>query len=75
MKEFLEIIAKQLVNNPDQVVVEVEETEDRILLKLSVAEEDKGRVIGREGKIAKSLRTIVKAVARNQDKPVFVDIL
>lgn len=75
MKEFLEIVAKQLVNNPDQVVVEVEETEDRILLKLSVAEEDKGRVIGREGKIAKSLRTIVKAVARNQDKPVFVDIL
>ena len=75
MKEFLEIVAKQLVNNPDQVVVEVEETDDRILLKLSVAEEDKGRVIGREGKIAKSLRTIIKAVARNQDKPVFVDIL
>ena len=46
-----------------------------MLLKLTVAEEDKGRVIGREGKIAKSLRTIVKAVARNQDKPVFVDIL
>lgn len=75
MKEFLEIVVKQLVNNPDQVVVEVEETEDRMLLKLTVAEEDKGRVIGREGKIAKSLRTIVKAVARNQDKPVFVDIL
>ena len=75
MKEFLEIVVKQLVNNPDQVVVEVEETEERMLLKLTVAEEDKGRVIGREGKIAKSLRTIVKAVARNQDKPVFVDIL
>ncbi len=75
MKEFLEIVAKQLVNNPEQVVVEVEETEDRMLLKLTVAEEDKGRVIGRDGKIAKALRTIVKAVARHQDKPVFVDIL
>lgn len=75
MKEFLEIIVKQLVNNPEQVVVEVEETEDRMLLKLTVAEEDKGRVIGRDGKIAKALRTIVKAVARHQDKPVFVDIL
>ena len=75
MKEFLEIVAKQLVNNPEHVVVEVEETEDRMLLKLTVAEEDKGRVIGRDGKIAKALRTIVKAVARHQDKPVFVDIL
>ncbi|MBR3838256.1 MAG: KH domain-containing protein [Clostridia bacterium] len=75
MKEFLEIVVKQLVNNPEQVVVEVEETEDRMLLKLTVAEEDKGRVIGRDGKIAKALRTIVKAVARHQDKPVFVDIL
>ena len=75
MKEFLEIVVKQLVNNPEQVVVEVEETEDRMLLKLTVAEEDKGRVIGRDGKIAKALRTIVKAVARHQHKPVFVDIL
>ena len=75
MKEFLELIAKSLVDNPDQVSVEVVETEKNITLKLSVAQEDIGKVIGKEGRIAKSIRTVIRAASRNTDKPVFVDIV
>lgn len=75
MKEFLELIAKSLVDNPDQVSVEVVETERNITLKLSVAQEDIGKVIGKEGKIAKAIRTVVRAASRSSEKPVFVDIV
>lgn len=75
MKEFLELIAKSLVDNPDQVSVEVVESERNITLKLSVAQEDIGKVIGKEGRIAKSIRTVIRAASRNTDKPVFVDIV
>ncbi len=75
MKEFLELIAKSLVDNPDQVSVTVVETDRNITLKLSVAEEDTGKVIGKEGRVAKSIRTVIRAASRNIDKPVFVDIV
>ena len=75
MKDFLEIVVHQLVDHPEQVVIEEEETEKSITYKVTVAEEDKGQVIGREGKIAKSLRTVTKAASRNMPKMVFVDIV
>ena len=74
MKELLEFIAKQLVSKPENVQVDVEETEKSITLKLRVSEDDMGKVIGREGRIAKAIRTVVKAAAVNEEKPVFVDI-
>ena len=74
MKELLEFIAKQLVSKPEDVQVDVEETEKSITLKLSVSDDDMGKVIGREGRIAKAIRTVVKAAAVNEEKPVFVDI-
>ena len=75
MKDFLEIVVRQLVDHPEQVVVEEEETERGITYKVNVAEEDKGQVIGKEGKIAKALRTVTKAASRNIPKMVFVDIV
>ena len=75
MKDFLEIVVRQLVDHPEQVVVEEEETEKSITYKVKVADEDKGQVIGKEGKIAKSLRTVTKAASRNMPKMVFVDIV
>lgn len=74
MKELLEFIAKQLVSKPENVQVDVEETEKSITLKLRVSDDDMGKVIGREGRIAKAIRTVVKAAAVNEEKPVFVDI-
>ena len=75
MKDFLEIVVRQLVDHPEQVVVEEEETERGITYKVNVAEEDKGQVIGKEGKIAKALRTVKKAASSNMPKMVFVDIV
>ena len=75
MKDFLEIVVRQLVDHPEQVVVEEEESEKSITYKVTVAEEDKGHVIGKEGKIAKALRTVTKAASRNMPKMVFVDIV
>ena len=75
MKELVEIIAKSLVDLPDEVVVTEEETQDAIVLKLMVADEDMGKVIGKQGRIAKSIRTVVKAAASKGDKKVIVDIL
>ena len=74
MKELLEFIAKQLVSKPEDVQVDVEETAKSITLKLRVSDDDMGKVIGREGRIAKAIRTVVKAAAVNEEKPVFVDI-
>ena len=75
MKEMLETIAKYLVNNPDQVVVTEVEGEQTVILELRVAQEDMGRVIGKEGKIAKAIRTLVKANAAKLNKRVNVEII
>ncbi|MCR5056834.1 MAG: KH domain-containing protein [Clostridia bacterium] len=74
MKEFLENIAKMLVDNKDAVRVTEEETDDGIYLRLSVAEEETGRVIGKDGRIAKAIRTIIRSGAKNRGKQVYVDI-
>ncbi|MDF2539755.1 MAG: hypothetical protein K0S76_2776 [Herbinix sp.] len=75
MKELVEIIAKSLVDHPDEVVVTEKETEKAIIVELKVASEDMGKVIGKQGRIAKSIRTVVKAAATKDDKKVMVEIL
>ncbi len=74
MKELLEIIAKNLVDNPDSVVVSQREEEDAIILELKVDNDDMGKVIGKQGRIAKAIRTVVKAAAVHSDKKVVVKI-
>lgn len=75
MSEVLEIIAKNLVEKPEEVSVTEETKEDgSILLKLSVAKEDMGKVIGKHGKIAKSIRSILKVAAIKNNKKVYVEI-
>ena len=63
MKDLVEYIAKSLVNAPDDVVVTEEEVEDGIVLKLQVADEDKGRIIGKQGRIAQAIRTLIRVKA------------
>ena len=75
MKELVETIAKALVLHPEQVVVTETEKDDEILVELTVAPEDMGKVIGKQGRIAKAIRTVVKAAATMDDKKVTVDIL
>ena len=74
MKELVEMIASALVDNPDEVVVTETETENEIVLKLSVAPADMGKVIGKQGKIAKAIRTVVRASASKSDNKILVDI-
>ena len=76
MKEVLEIIAKALVDNPDKVdITEVNNEDNSITLELRVAESHMGKVIGKQGRIAKALRTVVKAAASRENKKVSVDIV
>lgn len=75
MKELLEYIARQLVDNPDEVRVEEVETDDGVLLRLSVAKDDVGKVIGKQGRIARALRTVIKASAVKEDKQATVEIV
>ncbi len=74
MKELVEIIAKSLVDAPDEVVVTETTDEDTIKIELSVAPEDMGKVIGKQGRIAMAIRTVVKAASSKEDKKVIVDI-
>jgi len=74
VKELVELIAKSLVDNPDGVVVKETEEDSTITLELAVAPEDMGKVIGKGGRIAKAIRTVVKAAASKGDKKVIVDI-
>ena len=74
MKELLIIIAKNLVSLPDQVEVTEEERDDVTVLKLKVASEDMGKVIGKQGRIAKAIRAVVKAAAIHANTRVFVEI-
>ncbi len=75
MKELLEFIAKSMVSNPDAVEVTVTEKETATVLTLHVAEEDMGKVIGKQGRIAKAIRTVIKAAASGGSKRVVVDIV
>jgi uncharacterized protein len=76
LKELLEYLARGLVENPDDVQVdEVEESDGTIVLELSVAEGDYGNVIGRGGRTASALRTVIKAAAVKDKRRVFVDIV
>jgi len=63
MKELVEYIAKSIVNSPDDVVVTEESDENGIILKLQVADEDKGRVIGKQGRIAQAIRSLIRVKA------------
>ncbi len=80
MKEVLEIIAKALVDDPEKVSVTEIDGEDEngvenVTLELRVAEDDMGKVIGRQGRIAKAIRTVVKAAAGKENKHAVVEIL
>lgn len=75
MKELLEMIAKALVDNPDEVTVTVIEEENNTVLELRVAEEDMGKIIGKRGRIAKSIRTLIKSYAIKENKRVMVEII
>lgn len=75
MKEIVEVIAKALVSNPDEVVVTERESGKTTVIELKVASEDMGKVIGKQGRIAKAIRSVVKAAASKDDKKVVVDIL
>ena len=74
MKELVELIAKSLVDYPDEVVVKETIDGDTITIELNVEGDDMGKVIGKQGRIAKSIRTVVKAAASKGDKKVIVDI-
>lgn len=75
MKELLEVIAKNLVDYPEKVVVKESENDKIVVLELTVAPEDMGKVIGKQGRIAKAIRTVVKASAIHFDKRVQVEIV
>ena len=75
MKELVEVIAKALVDNPDEVVVKETVNEKAIVLELSVAKSDMGKVIGKQGRIARSIRSVVKAAESKEDKKVIVEIV
>lgn len=74
MKELVEVIASALVDSPEDVVVTETEDENQIVLNLTVAPDDMGRVIGKQGRIAKAIRTVVRAAGSKVDKKIMVDI-
>ena len=74
MKEMVEVIAKSLVEFPDEVVVTETENDKAIVLELKVASSDMGKVIGKQGRIAKAIRSVVKAASSREDKKVIVEI-
>lgn len=74
MKELVEVIASALVDSPEDVVVTETEDEKQIVLNLMVAPEDMGKVIGKQGRIAKAIRTVVRAAGSKGDKKIMVDI-
>ena len=75
MKELVEVIAKALVDHPEEVTVTETENEKSIVVELRVAPTDMGKVIGKQGRIAKAMRSVVKAASSKDDKKVIVDIL
>ena len=75
MKELVEVIAKSLVDYPNEVVVTETEKEKAIVIELHVAASDMGKVIGKQGRIAKAIRSVVKAAASKSEEKVVVDIV
>ncbi len=74
MRELVEVIAKALVDNPDEVVVSERQEGRTTVVEVHVSEADMGKVIGKQGRIAKAIRSVVKAAAAKEDKKVIVDI-
>jgi len=74
MKQLVEVIAKALVDNPDDVVVTETDKDRTTVIELKVAASDMGKVIGKQGRIAKSIRAVVNAAAMKDNKKVIVDI-
>ena len=75
MKDLVEVIAKSLVDNPSEVHVNEIQGQQDLILELRVAPEDMGKVIGKQGRIAKAIRTVVKAAALNKDQKIVVEII
>jgi hypothetical protein len=76
VRDLLEFLTRSLVESPDEVkVTEVEEIDGEVVLEVEVADDDLGRVIGRGGRVANALRSVMKAAATREDKRVVVDIL
>ena len=75
MKELVEYIAKSIVNEPDAVKVDEETNEEGITLKLSVADDDKGRIIGKQGQIAQAMRTLLRVKAAKASTRVRLEII
>ena len=75
MKELVEVIAKSLVDYPNEVQVTETENDKAVVLELKVAQSDMGKVIGKQGRIAKAIRTVVKAAASKEDRKVIVEIM
>ena len=74
MKNLVELIARSLVDSPDEVVVTQTEQENAIVIELNVAPDDMGKVIGKQGRIAKAIRTVVRAASTGEEKRVIVEI-
>jgi hypothetical protein len=75
MKELIEYIAKAIVNKPEKVMVTEERNDDRVFLKLQVDEEDMGRVIGKQGRVAQAMRTLLRVLAAKEGIRVDLDIV
>ncbi len=75
MKEFVEFIAKHLVDKPDAVVLDMQEHEDKTVFKLKVSENDVGKLIGRKGRTASAFRVLLRAVAAKEGKRAILDIV
>lgn len=75
MKEVLELIVKSLVNDPDSVQISENITDNSIELKVKVAKDDMGKVIGKQGRLAKSIRTVIKSLAGKENRKVEIEFL
>jgi len=75
VESLLEIIAKNIVDNPEDVSVNKVEGSQSVILELEVADEDMGKVIGKNGRIAKAIRTVIRAAATKEKKRVIVEII
>ena len=75
MKDLIEFIAKEIASNPEQVKVTEEENFGRVVLKLAVADEDKGRIIGRNGRVVESIRVLLRVAAVKQNTRATLEII
>jgi hypothetical protein len=75
VKELIELLVRSLVKNPDQVCVAEREENDTWIYEITVAQEDMGKVIGKQGRIAKAIRTVAKAAATRENRRVMVEII